>query len=89
MPHSSRKAARQLSVPCTPDESARLADIYETVINVLAGLLPWSTLPGQFRTPFEPTSAQAERTVRDLSGREVRKSHAFVNAILCMDGGER
>ena len=69
-----------------PDESGRLADIYETVINVLAGLLPWSTLPGQFREPFEPTSAQAERTVRDLSGREVHRSHAFVNAILCMDG---
>ena len=60
-----------------PDESARLADVYETMINIMAGLLPWSTLPGQFREPFEPTGAQAERSVRDLSGREVRRKPRF------------
>ena len=42
-----------------PDESSRLADIYETVMNIVAGLLPWSTVPGEFRELLEPTKTNA------------------------------
>ena len=42
-----------------PDESNRLADIYETAMNIMAGLLPWSTLSDEFSDPLEPTITNA------------------------------